>query len=115
MRKIYYGFVVSFMLLAGCTTISLQGHWVYHDTVGQVADIDITDISKNEVYLKANKNLLSGVYQKSGDLLVMSKPDNPRATGFKLKIVDNNELIVIEEPPTSLTGQKHISGQLRRE
>lgn len=115
MKKIRYGFAVIFMLVAGCTTFSLQGHWVYHDPVGQITDIDITDISKNEVYLKANKNLLSGVYQKNGDFLAMSKPDNPRAAGFKLKIVNNNELIVIEEPPTSLTGQKHISGQLQRE
>lgn len=115
MTKIIYGFAVIAFLLAGCTTFSLQGHWIYRDPLGQVADIDITDISKNEVYLKANKNLLSGVYEKNGDMLTMSKPDNPRAAGFKLKIVNNNDLVVVEEPRTSLTGQKHISGQLLRE
>ena len=115
MKKLRYSSVVLLLLIASCTTLSLQGHWIYRDPVDQVSDIDITEISKNEFYLKANKNLLSGVYQKNGDLLVMTKPDNPRAAGFKLRIVNNKELIIIEEPPTSVTGQKHISGELRRE
>lgn len=114
MKRTFCRFIV-FLLVSGCATFSLQGRWEYRDPIGQTVDVDITEISKNEVYLKANKNLLSGVYKKNGDVLTISKPDNPRASGLKLRIVNNNELVVVDEPPTSLTGQKHISGQLHRE
>ena len=114
MKKILCSSVVLLSLLIGCAAQSLQGHWTYHDPIDHVAEIDITDLSKNEVYLKGDKSLLSGVYKKKDDLLTMTRPDNPHATGFKLRIVNNNELLVIDEPPTSLTGQKHMSGEQRR-
>ena len=116
MKKILLWASIALMVfMVGCAThLSLSGHWTYRDPTNQVSEIDITSLSKDEFYFNGYKNLLSGVYKKHDDMLTMARPDNPHAAGFIIRIVNANKLLVVEEPPTSLTGQKHISGELTR-
>lgn len=100
--------------LVGCAAPDLQGRWEYAGPAGQGAQLEISVLNSDQIYVRGDKVLLSGVYERKGDILTLIKPDNPRAAGLKLRIVNDSQLVVSEEPAVALTGQKYISGVVSR-
>lgn len=115
MKYIWAAITVTAWLLTGCASQpSLDGQWTYRSPAGQDAQLEISSLEKETIYIRGDKILLTGVYMRKGKYLMMQNPDNPRGEGFKLKIVNKSQLIVVEEPATPTTGQKHVSGVLYR-
>ncbi len=57
----------------------------------------------------------SGYYEVRGDRLVIVEPDDARLTGFEWKIMNDNTLILIEQPPLGQTGSDYLSATLTRQ
>jgi hypothetical protein len=100
--------------LGGCAT-SLEGHWNGTLPDGQAYVVEVQDRPEKRFYLYHPELHLSGVYKlKTKELLVIEKPNNPRADGFEIQILDREHLRIISEPAARLTGTRYLGMELEK-
>jgi hypothetical protein len=80
---------------------------------GNEISISILNLGDEEYMFKFAGNF-SGTYKREGEKLVISKPTDPRLSGFVWKIKDDNTLVLIAQPDTSMTGSDYTGTTLKR-
>jgi hypothetical protein len=100
--------------LNGCA-LSLEGNWRATLPDGQGYVVEVQDRPEKQYYFYHPDLHLSGVYQLQGKkLLVIEKPNNPRANGFEIQILNRGHLRIISEPAARLTGIRYLGMELEK-
>jgi len=103
------------LFLAGCAGLSLEGSWVLENPSGTSHVVDIQDRSEKQYYFYNADLDISGIYKlKSKNILAIATPNNPRARGFEIQVIDKNHLRIIAEPSVRLTGVRYQGVELKR-
>jgi hypothetical protein len=90
------------------------GLWNLHTPAGEVSELRISVLTKNEYYFNLPKHPISGVYTWDGKLLRITKPDNPRMGGYVWKVQRDRSLVLVEETPVPISGVKLVSSKIWR-
>jgi hypothetical protein len=110
-------FSVSLLLftsISNAGTPLKPGQWNLQTPAGEVSEVEITLLRKNEYYFSLLKHPISGVYTWDGKLLRMTKPDNPRMGGYAWRVQRDHTLVLVEETPVPISGMKLISSKMWR-
>ena len=105
-------------LLTACAhtgSSAYEGRWTLTALEGKQQILEIRAMESGDYYIYHPDSHLSGDYVRDGDQLIMEQPNNPRAEGFVLGIINKNHLRIIEAPPVRLTGKRYMGADLRRD
>ena len=100
--------------LAGCATkpVSLAGTYSLRAPDGSTSTVELSSLREQEYYLRAPGQAVSGVYRFAADELRITKPDNPRMSGFVWKMNADRSLVLVAEPPVPTSGTRLTSATL---
>lgn len=102
--------------LSGCATapVSLAGIYSLRAPDGATSTVEVSALRDQEYYLRAPGQPVSGVYQFASGELRITKPDNPRMSGFTWKKNADGSLVLVAEPPVPVSGTRLMSATLTR-
>lgn len=107
--------ILALSSLIGCATVpSLAGKYSLRAPDGATSLVEVSALRDQEYYLRAPGQPVSGVYHFAGNELRITKPDNPRMTGFAWKKNPDGTLVLVEEPPVPVSGTRLMSATLTR-
>jgi hypothetical protein len=93
---------------------NLAGHYSLRAPDGATATVEVSALREQQYYLRAPGQAVSGVYQFANGELRITKPDNPRMTGFIWRKEANGVLVLVDEPPVPVSGTRLSSATLTR-
>lgn len=108
---------ITFVLLSGCASQPVPpdlvtGNWDLITADGEVVSVELSQLTSNEYYFDAQTHPISGVYLLDGQWVSMLKPDNPRMKGFNWSVRSPRYLVLVDEAPVELSGQRLISSTM---
>ncbi len=106
--------MISVALLASCASHDLAGRWQAQWPDGHSTELSIQQFGDKEWYLKGTPAELNGVYQLQDDQLACTKADMPRDAGFVWRVIDNQHLILIDEPSFDRLGDRWLGINLHK-
>ncbi len=112
---------VCLMIVSGCSTtkqkgspaVDLSGEWTMTLPAGFVSTSPIERVDDTH-YRIPNIKVLSGVYQRRGNMLVVVEPIDARLTEFIWEIRDADNLVLIQSPPVGKIGSDYTGATLNR-
>ena len=109
--------VIMIASLSGCASQPVPpalviGDWNLITADGQVVGVQLSQLTSNEYYFDAQTHPISGVYLLDGKWVSMLKPDNPRMKGFNWSVRSPRYLVLVDEAPVELSGQRLISSTM---
>jgi len=119
MKHVYKSLLITLVLVLFATVshaaLRIQaGRWNLQAPSGEVTEVEVRLLRKNEFYLYAPHHPISGVYTWDGKLLRITKPDNPRMNGYVWKAEHDHSLTLVEETPVPISGVKLMSAHMWR-
>jgi hypothetical protein len=105
--------IVVALMFCGCATTDLSGRWNLKAQDGKMIPMTIQDFGGGKFYLHGDTPL-DGVYRRRDDELVCTKPDDPRLTGFVWRVQNQNNLVLVSEPPLWVSQERYIGDRLIR-
>lgn len=104
------------LLLTACATKpeSLAGNYSLSAPDGTTSTVALSALREQEYYVRAPGQPVSGVYRFEAGELRITKPDNPRMTGFVWRKDANGVLVLVAEPPVPVSGKRLTSATLTR-
>jgi len=90
----------------------MPGTWELTTADGQVMDVELSELRPGDFYFNAGVHPISGVYLVEPDKVSMREPDNPRMRGYVWLLRSDMSLVLVEEAPVELSGQRLISSTL---
>jgi hypothetical protein len=108
--------LLGLVFLSGCATapVSLAGNYSLRAPDGATSTVEVRALRDQEYYLRAPGQPVSGVYQFASGELRITKPDNPRMSGFTWKKNADGSLVLVAEPPVPVSGTRLMSATLTR-
>jgi hypothetical protein len=103
--------------LAGCATKppeSLAGNYSMRAPDGTTSAVTVAALREQEYYLRAPGEPVSGVYRFANDELRITKPDNPRMSGYVWRKEASGAFVLVEEPTVPVSGKRLTSATLTR-
>ena len=88
------------------------GIWELTTADGRTTDVNLSELRAGEYYLDAGLDPLSGVYSLESDEFAMRKPDNPRMKGYVWLVRPDMSMVLVDEAPVELSGQRMVSSTL---
>jgi hypothetical protein len=104
-------------LLAACATQppeSLAGSYSMRAPDGTTSAVAVSALRDQEYYVRAPGEPVSGVYRFANGELRITKPDNPRMSGFVWRKEATGAFVLVEEPPVPVSGKRLTSATLTR-
>lgn len=107
--------ICGLLALGGCATMDIPaGAWTLRAPDGATSQVEVSMLRKKEYYLRAPGQTISGAYSFKGKELTITKPDNPRMSGYVWRLTGKGQLVLVEEPPVPVAGVRLTSATLER-
>lgn len=102
------------LTMAGCATapVSLAGTYSLRAPDGSTSMVEISSLREQEYYLRAPGQSVSGTYRFAEGELRITKPDNPRMSGYVWKKNSDGSLVLVAEPSVPTSGTRLTSATL---
>ena len=109
--------LIAFVMIAGCASVPERdglepGVWQLQTADGKIVDVTVSELRFPEYYFDAGTHPISGVYSYQVEQVVMLKPDNPRMKQYVWHMQSDGSLVLVEEAPVELSGERLISSTL---
>jgi hypothetical protein len=114
-RRLVY--LIAFIMIAGCASVPDRsglepGIWELQTTDGNTTYVTVSELRVGEYYFDAGTHPVSGVYTLQAQRVVMKKPDNPRMKEYVWRLRSDRSLVLVEETPVELSGERLIASTL---
>jgi len=108
-------FALICLTLGACSSIPTgiqPGTWELTTADGQTTDVELSELRTGQYYIDSGTNPISGVYALESEELTMRKPDNPRMKGYVWLVRPDMSMVLVNEAPVELSGQRLVSATL---
>jgi hypothetical protein len=104
------------LMLGACSSVQptgiRPGTWELMTADGQTTDVELSELRAGQYYLDSGTNPISGVYALESEELKMRQPDNPRMKGYVWLVRPDMSMVLVDEAPVELSGQRLVSSTL---
>ena len=107
--------LVAALALGGCASVDIPtGTWTLRAPDGAESAVEVSALREAEYYLRAPGRTIGGAYVYRDKELSITKPDNPRMSGYVWKLKSKGELVLVEEPAVPVSGVRLTSATLEK-
>jgi len=102
--------------LGGCASVDIPtGAWTLRAPDGSESAVEVSALREKEYFLRAPGRTFGGAYLYRDKELSITKPDNPRMSGYVWKLKSKGELVLVEEPAVPVSGVRLTSAKLEKD